>query len=136
MKIILKDLKNNKEYIDKQVFNNEYEVFAIVQMKKDKFYLIFINGQLQFVNVKICNIVDETMPKDWVIKYFNKGYTIKQHYDIFGYDYITIKEYYGPKIFINDKYFLFNVYFNPSEANKFFNNKYLNYKINNNELSL
>lgn len=134
MKVIINNEKifrkkngyNKKFNFDKSILDKEYDVYAIIKIKRQEYYLLLLNNGFKYVDVDSVLVVDENISDDWIYRKFKKGYKIEYNSGIFGeYGYILVKNYIGPEIFINDKSFLINIVYEPGDANRFFYENYI-----------
>lgn len=122
MKIVRNDRKTRlkTKYDTSLLVNEEIEVYAIVTFLKKKHYLIFMNNDVNYIDGNEVSVIDSTIPSDWIYREFRKPYKIERAYDMYGSDVMKIEQYLGPKEFLDDPYFLFNVLFYPNETVEFF----------------
>jgi len=116
-----------KSNFDKSILNKEYDVYAIIKLKRIEYYLLLMGRELEYIHTDSVSIVDEKIPSDWIYRKLKKGYKIE-----YGgislcteYGYILVKNYIGPEIFIDDKSFLINILYEPGDAAKFFYENYI-----------
>lgn len=96
---------------------NTYEVLAIKQAHRKIQYLVEDDMRLTWWDADLFNIVEETIPKEWVkIKYKcfhslqNKKYNFK----------IVMNCFWGPNTFLENEDFLFDIFENPHTAYVFY----------------
>ncbi len=94
-----------------------FEVLAIKQYHRKKQYLVEYDNRLFWWDEDLFFIVNDNIPKEWVeirYKYFNKlrnsNYCFK----------IPISYYLGPKCFMENENFMFDIYENPRDAYAFY----------------
>lgn len=112
-------VKDKKLFIKKNGFilydevPDFYEVLAIIAKKKEIKYLVQENGIPTMYTAKYFEILDDVIPNYWIFQYFKYNNIIKNKKYMFD---IGIDMYIGPKDYINDPDFLFNVFEDPKVA--------------------
>lgn len=97
--------------------DNKFEVQAIRKHRKQFQYLIFAYGTLDWWYADLLGIIDDNVPNNWVKIEYKKSHKFKSE----NYDFCISTEFYnGPKEFLENKNFLFDIYENPSIAYEFF----------------
>lgn len=111
----------------------EYSVLAIQKWHRKKQYLIIDENKIvEWWDDVFLEVIDESVPKNWVsVKYKNCHKFKNKKYDFS----IPISFYQGPKAFLQNEDFFFDIYENSIEAYHFCSrvihmNDELNYLIN------
>lgn len=113
--------KNRGLIVDDEKLEGFFDVHAIINISGKKSYIIIINDCLEYIRRDSVTIIDDKLPSNWVYKEYIKPLIIKRSYDAFGFDYISVESFIGPSEFIDDSFFLLNIYFYPKEAYILFN---------------
>lgn len=95
----------------------EFEVYAIAKFGRENYFLVNIYNGLFWWKGKLFKIIDNSTSEDWVnvkFKYFNRIKNLNYNFSI------PLNNYIGPKEFLENKDFLFDIYENPSYAYEFF----------------
>ena len=98
-------------------YSDSFEVQAIRKRRKEFQYLICVNSGLFWWYADLLSILDDNVPVNWVKIEYKKSHKFKNK----KYDFrISTEFYYGPKEFLENEDFLFDIYENPSIAYEFF----------------
>ena len=108
-------IKNKDNYL-----KEEYEVYGIVTFNKKEHYILIAGENVRYFSSNEIIVIDNNITEeDWVYISFLEKFRLKSYYDVFGYDYIDIERFLGPKCFIDDKLFLLNILVDTHQANNF-----------------
>ncbi len=115
-------IKENKTFInDKYITNYEFYVYSIIATDKDKLYLCEYNdNDYLLLNDNYMEVVDDFIPTYWQHEIYDK-YKIIENYECK----LKLKEFFGPKEFINDQTLLADIFGYEARAISFIN-KYFN----------
>lgn len=118
-------IKENKTFInDKYITNYEFYVYSIIVTDKDKLYLCEYNdNDYLLLNDNYMEVVDDFIPTYWQHEIYDK-YKIIENYECK----LKLKEFFGPKEFINDQTLLADIFGYEARAVSFIN-KYFNPQI-------
>lgn len=98
-------------------FQLDYEVIAIRKTGHRWQYLVDFNQCLEWWDKDLFEVTDDALPKDWVIIQFGRFHKFKNK----KYDFNIPTSYYqGPKEFIENEDFFFNIIENPAIAYAFY----------------
>jgi len=97
-----------------------YEVLAIKQHRRRTQYLVEDDLRLTWWDADLFNVIETWIPDEWIeIRYssFHKLQNKKYNFSI------AINYYIGPKNFIENEDFLFDIYENPRTAYEYYKNR-------------
>ena len=99
-------------------FKPHYEVLAIIQSRKRKMYLVEDDPSLYWWDADLFEVIDESIPEDWIsVCYKGRFHRLKNA----NYDFsIPINSYQGPKEFLDNLDFFFDITEEPYEAYWFY----------------
>ena len=101
-------------YYGVELGDNKFLVYAIVTFNKKT---ELEQDTPKRFKAELFTVIDDSYPDYWMSKSWGKHNKIKnKHYDF----YIMIESYLGPKEFIENPDFLFDIYENPDRAYQFF----------------
>ena len=94
-----------------------FQVLAIIRCRKEWFYLVEYEEWLTWWKKDWVEVIDDFIPSDWIITQYSKLHKIKNA----NYDFkLKINYYQGPKVFLENKNFLFDISENPDTAYEFY----------------
>ena len=97
-------------------FKSQYEVFAIRKWHKRTQYLVENCKRLHWWDTDLFNVVDESIPESWVTVQYKRFHRFKnKNYDF----YISTSFYQGPKVFLENENFFFDIIENAKDAYTF-----------------
>ena len=98
-------------------FETTYEVILVLRYHKKKYYLVDYESRLFLWNADLLQVIEETVPADWIEVEYSYFHKLKN--DMYDF-YFPINYYLGPKRFLENKNFLFDIYENPDRAYWFY----------------
>ncbi len=97
-------------------FSSQYKVFAIRKWHKKMQYLVENDKRLCWWDKDLFDIVDESIPANWVIVHYKRFHRFKNR----NYDFdISTSFYQGPKAFLENENFFFDIIENTDVAYEF-----------------
>lgn len=98
-------------------FKSQYEVYAIRKWYKRKQYLVEGWNRLHWWDTDLFHVVDDSIPEDWVSVQYKRFHRFKNK----NYDFrLAISFYQGPKEFLENENFFFDIIENGRDAYEFF----------------
>ena len=122
MTIKVKDLAafetRHAEWSGTRVLHTEYEVLAIRRVDAKRWqYLVEDQQRLKWWDADLFAVVEERLPADWI----TEEYTRRHWYDHPDYNFrIPARAYHGPKAFVENRNFFFDIHENPQAAYEFY----------------
>lgn len=110
-------------YASKNYFKDCYNVLAIRKWHRKWQFLIDDGNSLNWWDADLLEVIDDKKPLDWIEIKHNRFHKYRNNkYDFF----ISISYYYGPKEFIDNKDFLFDIIEEPINAYAFYKKLFKN----------
>lgn len=112
-------MDRNSLWAPDSYFQSPYEVLAIMRYRRKKRYLVEHGNRLTWWDADLFEIIDEAIPRDWISICYKKFHRYKNKNYYFN---IPINYYHGPKTFLDNPDFFFDILDEPADAYRFYCN--------------
>jgi hypothetical protein len=110
-------MKRHADWGHPESFQAPYQVLAITKHRRIWQYLVVDDQRLKWWDKDLFEVIDEAVPENWVVIQYKRFHKFKNR----KYDFqISTNYYQGPKEFLENEDFLFDIYENPSVAYEFY----------------
>lgn len=101
---------------NKSLFGSQYKVLAIRVRRKKRQYLVEHEKRLCWWDADLFDVIDESIPENWLTVQYKRFHKFKNKN--FDFD-ISTSFYHGPKAFLENENFFFDIIENPVDAYEF-----------------